>query len=610
MAGQRGVRESRTSDVGGRKRIVTTEVRLVEMNSTGSVDVAQSRSRAVRGGIGEAYPDGRQLGPARHEPPLSRQTAVAIAGALAEAGTQLLFGVPGGGPNLDVIGAAADVGIRFVLTHGETAAAIMAATYAELTGVPGAMVATRGPGLASAANGIAHALLDRLPVVAIVDTVSVKDRDRIGHQRIDQDAFGKSISKAAVTLGVAHCTAGAARAVEIACALPRGPVVLNFDPAAEGLSPGTPGTARTGSAVQDLTALREALSLARRPLVMLGLGALDHASAIRNALVGSRLPVLHTYRARGIVPDSCAEAAGLVTGGTMESPLLGSADLVVGLGVDPVELIPAPWEHAAPVVLVSEVPTEARAYFSADTEIVAPLPAAAEQLRERAAAHDWPAGAGRAAKRATVALLRQGPAPVEGRLAPQEVVATVRSLTPPATIATVDAGAHMLVVMPLWPVEEPHRLLISSGLATMGYALPAAISAALCRPEHPVVAFTGDGGLGMTVMELETAVRHRLHVIVVVFNDSTLSLIKIKQEAGGQGGEEAVCYGEADFASIATAMGAASERVSDVARLTSAVDAALRREGPTLIDVQTDPSDYPMVLDLTRGQAGRISSRQ
>ena len=107
--------------------------------------------------------------------------------ALAGAGTRLVFGVPGGGPNLDVVGAAAAAGMRFVLAHGETAATIMAATCADLTGAPGAVVVTRGPGLASAVNGIAHAALDRLPVVVIADTVPARDqRDRVSHQRLDQ----------------------------------------------------------------------------------------------------------------------------------------------------------------------------------------------------------------------------------------------------------------------------------------------------------------------------------------------------------------------------------------------------------------------------------------
>src|SRR5262245_5102761 len=125
--------------------------------------------------------------------------AGAIVAALARAGTRLVFGVPGGGPNLDVVGAAEAAGLRFALAHGETAATIMAATSADLTGAPGAVVVTRGPGLASAVNGIAHAALDRLPVVVIADTVAAADVGRISHQRIDQAALGRSVAKAAVT---------------------------------------------------------------------------------------------------------------------------------------------------------------------------------------------------------------------------------------------------------------------------------------------------------------------------------------------------------------------------------------------------------------------------
>ncbi|HUZ37985.1 MAG TPA: thiamine pyrophosphate-binding protein, partial [Streptosporangiaceae bacterium] len=148
--------------------------------------------------------------------------AAGIAAALAGAGTRLLFGVPGGGPNLDVVGAAAGAGLRFVLAHGETAATIMAATCADLTGSPGAVVVTRGPGLASAINGIAHARLDRLPLIVIADTVPARDRDRISHQRLDQPALARPVAKAAVTAGSGQA---ARDAVALALAPPAGPVV-------------------------------------------------------------------------------------------------------------------------------------------------------------------------------------------------------------------------------------------------------------------------------------------------------------------------------------------------------------------------------------------------
>ncbi|HET9968709.1 MAG TPA: thiamine pyrophosphate-dependent enzyme, partial [Streptosporangiaceae bacterium] len=511
----------------------------------------------------------------------SADPADAIVAALAGAGTRLVFGVPGGGPNLDVVGAAAAAGLRFVLAHGETAATIMAATCADLTGAPGAVLVTRGPGLASAVNGIAHAALDRLPLVVIADTVP-SAATRVIHQRIDQDALGRSVAKAAITVGGPRAAAYAART---ALTAPRGPVVANMDEScadldipesrvtdvtqaqdgadAEAMVCEEAGACAEAGACEEAgtceeagaRALGEALARARRPVIMLGTGAIPRTGAVRKALAGSGIPALHTYRARGVMPDSAAEAAGLVTGGTMEWPLLSTADLIVGLGVDEAEMIPAPWTYAARTIMVTE--DEGHGYFTGATTLRMPLDEALDALAA-GRGHDWPDEAGRAVRQDATRRLAELAVAAPGRLAPQQVVTTVRDGTPPETVATVDAGAHMLVAMPLWEVPEPGRLLISSGLATMGYALPAAISAALClsetrgAPGVPVVAFTGDGGLGMTLAELETAVRLSLPVIVVVFNDAALSLIEIKQQPDGQGGAEAVRYRPVSFAAAAT----------------------------------------------------------
>lgn len=543
----------------------------------------------------------------------SQAVAAAIAGALSRAGTHLVFGVPGGGPNLDVVGAAADAGLRFVLAHGETAAAIMAATCADLTGSPGAVVVTRGPGLASVVNGIAHAALDRLPLVVVTDTVPARERERISHQRLDQDALGDSVAKASVTASGDDPERAAERAVRLALAPPAGPVVVNVDPdrpaAAQPQVPASGASEPPGPGGNARALLGDALRGARRPVVLVGLGALPCAAAVRTALAGSGIPVLHTYRARGIVPDCAPEAAGLFTGGTMESPLLAAADLIIGLGVDPVELIPASWDYPAATVLATEYPAGSAEYFTGGTEIVIPLPAAAQVLAAHRTGHRWPDAVGSTAKQDVINRLGWVAVAAPGRLTPQDVVTTARAAVPAQAIATVDSGAHMLAVMPLWPVDEPQRLLISSGLATMGYALPAAIGAALCSPGVPVIAFTGDGGLGMTLMEIETAVRLGLRVIVIVFNDSALSLIKIKQRASGQGGDEAVGYGRTSFAGAAEAMGAAAASAGDREELAAALTAALGRDGPTVIDARVDPAGYPALLDLTRGATGRHSSR-
>ena len=319
-----------------------------------------------------------------------------------------------------------------------------------------------------------------------------------------------------------------------------------------------------------------------------------------------------------MLPDSGAEAAGLVTGGTMEWPLLSAADLIIGLGVDEAEMIPARWDYAARTILVSELgAAPAGGWFTGATALTMPLIEALDVLAA-GPEPDWPADAGRAARADAARRLAAATVAAPGLLAPQQVVATARACAPPETIATVDAGAHMLVTMPLWEVPGPRLLLTSSGLATMGYALPAAIAAALCPPTQglpptqgapraPVLAFTGDGGLGLTLAEIETAVRLSLPVIVIVFNDATLSLIKIKQKPAGHGGDEAVRYRPVSFAAAAAAMGAAGATVTSERGLTAALTDALARPGPTVIDAHVDPAGYPAVMDLSRGQAGRRS---
>jgi acetolactate synthase-1/2/3 large subunit len=549
-----------------------------------------------------------------HDGREARTGAAAIVAALAEAGTKVVFGLPGGGPNLDVVGAAAAAGLRFVLAHSETAAVIMAATYADLTGRPGAAVVTRGPGLASAVNGIAHAALDRLPVVVIADTVRLADAGRISHQRLDQAALGSVVAKAVVTIGRDRVSAAAAEAVLLALTPSAGPVVALMDDSAasdvgRALGPERADRAADGDG---LAVLERALRRSRRPVIMLGTGAIADTAAIRSALVGRGIPALHTYRARGIVPDPAAEAAGLVTGGTMEWPLLAAADLIVGLGVDEAEMIPAAWDYAAPVLLVAGYPPgrPGSGYFPGATVLDIPLPAAIGVLAGRQGEHDWPPGAGQAARRQAALRLSEAAAARPGFLSPVQVVSVARACVPREAVVTVDAGAHMLAVMPLWEVLEPGRLLISSGLATMGFALPAAIAAALCGPARLVVAFTGDGGLSMTLAEIETAVRLRLRIAIVVFNDGALSLIKIKQRPEGQGGAEAVGFGPVSYARAAQAMGAAAVAVSTETELAAALCAASGRDGPTVIDIGVDPAGYSAIMDLSRGEAGRRPVQQ
>jgi acetolactate synthase-1/2/3 large subunit len=517
--------------------------------------------------------------------------ADSFAQALAAAGTRVVYGVPGGGNNLDLVGACERAGLRFVLAHGETAAAMMAAVDGELTGAPGACIVTRGPGAASAVNAVAHALLDRVPMVLLTDAVPAGDAERISHQRIDQDALYAPVTKWSGSVGVDGARETIEAALRLACTPPFGPVQLGYVPDAQRTEPARVEAAPTTDEAERADAIR-LLEESERPVIALGVGARRHARELRALLEGTGWPVLTTYKAKGLVPETWPNAAGLLTGATIEAPVLAGADVIVAIGLDPVELIPAPWPYDAPIVALSEWAL-ADPYFVPAVELVGDLGELLPVVGSLAPA----SGPGRAERLVADGTLRVQTA----GLAPHEVVETARALAPAGTIATVDAGAHMLVAMPLWEVEEPGEALISSGLATMGFALPAAIAASVARPERHVVCFVGDGGLGMALAELETVSRLGLPIVVVVFNDSALSLIEIKQKDEGQGGRGAVRYLDTDFTKVAAGFGIAAARAHDVATLQSALTEALAESRPFLVDATVDPSGYRDVLAAIRG---------
>jgi len=193
--------------------------------------------------------------------------------------------------------------------------------------------------------------------------------------------------------------------------------------------------------------------------------------------------------------------------------------------------------------------------------------------------------------------------PIETGIGPQQAVQIVGEKSRAAGLnprITVDAGAHMFSAMAFWRCSEPCDVLISNGLATMAFALPAAIAASLHDPERPVIAFTGDGGLLMCLGELLTAVQQQSQIIVVVLNDGSLSLIDIKQQQ-----REMVPRGmrweRPDFAQMMSGFGGKAFRVSDESEYNNAIDEALGIKGPVLIDVLIDPRGYPQQIKALRG---------
>lgn len=524
---------------------------------------------------------------------MSDGLAKILAEGVGDRGADIVFGFPGGGPNLEVVGAAVAYGLRFVLAHGETAACIMAATYGVLTGRPGLAIATRGPGVACAANGAAQATLDRFPLLVVTDCVPSAQRERFAHQRFDQQQLMGAVTKWSGRLAESPRAAEAVRAaLDLAGSRPAGAVHLDYDPTGHEMVAPAASTPEQSSddVIESAATLVRA---AERPVAIVGVEAVTSASAVRAAIERLGCPVLLTYQALGVIPEGHPQLAGLFTSGVIEAPLLFDADLILAIGFDQVEPMPTAWRYDVPVISVSESPACA-SLVPIDVEVLGSLQTTLGRVVTTACT-GWTAGSGAT----TLTAARNALAGTSvGNFGPLELAAAVAAAAPGNAIATVDAGAHFLAIMPFWPVTAPLQLLISNGLATMGFALPAAIAAALARPDQAVVCMVGDGGLAMTLAELETLARLRLPVTVVVFDDAALSLIEVKQKPG-QGGSSAVRFAPVDYAQVASAMGLDSAVATTAAEVSALLAGGWDR--PRLIDARIDPSSYAALIAATRG---------
>jgi len=266
-----------------------------------------------------------------------------------------------------------------------------------------------------------------------------------------------------------------------------------------------------------------------------------------------------------------------------------------------VEFIPKPWRWDVPVIEVATAP-RALPYAAPAAALSGAIAPALAALVEAAKPSAWDREAIAALREAWLLVLANDPQKGAG-LGPQRVVQAVQAACRKAGFdprVAVDAGAHMFPATTFWQCERPGDLLISNGLATMGFALPAAIAAALHDPQRGALAFTGDGGLLMGLGELATAAVSGAKVIVVAFNDATLSLIDIKKDTRDLP-DGALGWPRADLAAAMRAMGGIGLTATTEAELAAAMAEACAATGPVLVDVSVDPSGYPAQIKALRG---------
>ncbi|MDX2257356.1 MAG: thiamine pyrophosphate-binding protein [Hyphomicrobiaceae bacterium] len=534
-----------------------------------------------------------------------------VAGTIAAHGVRLAFGMPGG-EIVTFVDALRSVGIRFVLCRHETSAAYMAGGASTVTGDPGLLVTTLGPGLANAVNGIADAAQERIPLIVMSGVVDGDVRGRYTHQIFDQQALLRSLVKGSFEIGAEGAGAVTARAIRLAMTPPMGPVHIDFPPAiaartavaTDRVWPATRAfQAAPASDDAALAAIAEKLGAAERPLIVAGFEAArtPGATAVVTALA-ERLaaPVITTYKAKGTIDETHA----LSLGGAGLSPradaallpLVRAADAVLLAGYDPIEMRTGwldPFDSDALVVDMTAAPVD-HAMHRTDVQIVGPLTptllALGDALRTLTShappRQVWPDGAPREARSALERLF----APPSD-WGPHAVFATIEDLLPAGAVLTADSGAHRILLSQQMKIRRPLGLLQSNGLSTMACAIPLAAGVKAVSPATPVVAILGDGGLEMGLGELATLRDEGLPIVVVCLQDESLALIELKQAKMGLT-RAGVRLGATDFPAIARAMGGYGARISSRAELEVEFNAAFKRTTFSLLVPQIEASAY------------------
>ena len=526
---------------------------------------------------------------------MSLTVARAVGDRLRAAGVRHVFGHPGG-EVIDLIEGLREAGLEFVLTRHETAAAFMAEATATLTGSPAACLATLGPGATNLVTGIAHAYLDRAPVLAFTGQLPGERFAITTHQRLELRALFTPITKWQATLDATNAAAEIERALRVALRPRRGPVYIEVPsdvPRRETVDVALPRFATEPAAAIDEDAIQAGAARLRgseHPLLLVGMDANDDAVAepLRRIAEAWRIPVMVSPKAKGIFREDHDLFLGTIEGlGTayLFDYIDATCDLVLMVGFDPVEF-DRDWRAGARVIHVGTLPNDDR-YYGSDVEIVGPIDVALERLL---AAAQPRAKLDLAELRAFRDSFSARVHPEVAGLSAQEVLAALRAALPEDALVTCDVGYNKAVAAQCWPALRPRAFFVSNGLSSMGYGLPAALALKLADRRREVACVIGDGGFAMSMAELETAVRLGLAVTVVVLADEALSQIKAGQERKGYP-VTGTTFGSLDYTRLAAAFGLEGLVVSDAASCRAAF-ATRPTDRPRLIAATVDPRAY------------------
>lgn len=544
--------------------------------------------------------------PARPGPDLTEPTSVAhlVGTRLRAAGVRYVFGHPGG-EVVDLIEGFRQAGLEFVLTRHETAAGFMAEAIASASGIPGVCVATLGPGATNLVTGVAQAYLDRAPLIALTGQLPADRYEITTHQKLDLRSLFAPITKWQARLAASNAADVIDRGLREALRPRRGPVYIEVpsDVPRQGPSGahGAPpadivarGASDMSAAVDRVAAGRAAQLLcdSERPVIIAGTDANDDGTAapLRHLAEEWGIPVIVSPKAKGVFREDHPLFLGTIEmlGTAKLYEYIDAADLVLMIGLDPVEL-DREWTAPADVIHIGPLPNDDRYYDSA-AEIVGPVREGIDALRSRA-------GAPRQARavedvRRFRESFRTFVAPQRDHLTSQQVLAALRASLPEDALITCDVGYNKAVTGQCMPMYAPKTFFMSNGLSSMGYGLAAAVGLKLLNRDRRVACVLGDGGFAMLMAELETAVREKLGVTVVVLVDEALSQIRAGQERKSYPAT-GTTFGGLDYVQLARGFGIEGVEVTNAKECRDAL-ATPPSDRPRLVAARVDPSAYQL----------------
>jgi len=526
--------------------------------------------------------------------------------ALENEGVEYIFAIPGE-ENLDILNSLKNSSIRLILTRHEQGAGFMAATYGRLTGKTGVCMATLGPGATNFTTPAAYAHLGAFPLLMITGQKPIKKSKQGQFQIIDIVNLFKPVCKLSKQVVNGNTIPSLVReAFRIAEEERPGAVLLELpeDIAAEECDAHLIKPHPRYYAVAPKNVIEHAADLikkARFPLILLGAGANRQHSreALSEFIRSVKIPFFSTQMGKGVVDESSELFLGTaaLSDDDYLHQYIHQADVIINIGHDVVEKPPFYMEeHGQTVIHMNYRAAQVDQVYFPQVEIVGDLALSVQLLLDQlkdAPPHDLTMFY--KVRDHVKEKTHEGALDDRFPILPQRLVADVRSVMGNHDIIALDNGVYKIWFARNYPAHEPNTVLLDNALATMGAGLPSAMMASLLYPERKVVAICGDGGFMMNSQELETCVRLKLNIVVLVLNDGSYGMIRWKQ--GGAGFDDwGLKFGNPNFVDYTNSYGATGHRLSSAKDLIPMINQAFKTGGTHLIDVPIDYSQNKRLL--------------